>query len=339
MKFANPEYLYLLAILPAVILLHFYSAYRRKKCIESYGDPELVARLMPSKAKMRTTFVFWALLIALALIIVALARPRYGAGKETITTKGVETVVALDISNSMLANDIVAGDEKITRLDKSKALIRRLMKQLRGNKIALIVFAGDSYVQMPISDDHISAEMFLESITPELIERQGTDIAGAIELASRSFTTNDNIGKAIILITDGENHEGGAEEAAKAVAQKGINVFVLGVGSEKGGQISMGKDGPLRDSNGNPVTTKLNEEMAKQIAIAGNGTYIRVDNNSNAQEVLSSEFDKLIKEEIKTDVYTRYNEVFTMVMLFAFIALFVDLAAKMIIDIANSRKK
>ena len=339
MKFANPEYLYLLAILPLMVLFYLYSRKRRRKNIAEYGDPELVGRFIPAKAAMRSSFTFWAILVASALVIFALARPRYGVGKQTITTKGLETVIALDISNSMLAVDDpgVAGFGESTRLDKAKSLVRRLIKQLQGNKVALIVFAGDSYVQMPISDDNVSAETFLESITPDLIERQGTDIAGALDLAVKSFTPDSKIGKAVLLITDGENHEGGAEEAAARAAEKGINVFVLGIGKENGARIPQGKD-YLRDSDGNVVITKLNEEMAKGVATAGKGTYIRAENMASAQEVLESEFGKLAKEEVKKDVYTRYNEVFTVIMVLALIMLFFDLVAKMIIDLTGRNK-
>lgn len=339
MKFANPEYLYLLAILPVMILLYLYSRNSRKRNIAKYGDPELVERLIPKNAKLRSKFNFWAVIVATALIIVALARPRYGVGKETITTMGVETVIALDISNSMLSDDESGSRAtlKTTRLDKAKALVRRLIKQLEGNKVAMIVFAGDSYVQMPISEDNISAETFLSSITPDLIEKQGTDIAGALRLAMKSFTPNSNIGKAILLITDGEDHEGGAEEAAALAAENGINIFVLGIGSESGGRIPMGNDF-IRDTDGSVVITKLNEEMAKNIALAGKGTYVRADNAGSAQDVLFAEFDKLAKEEVKKDVYTRYNEVFTIIMVVAFAMLFFDLIAKMIIDLAGRKK-
>lgn len=341
MKFANPEYLYLLAILPVIVFLFLFSRSRRKKNIAKYGTPELVARFIPKKAGVRSIFTFWAILVATTFIVIALARPRYGVGKETITTKGIETVIALDISNSMLSVDDSGksnNNDNRSRLDKAKQLIRRLIRQLEGNKVALIVFAGDSYVQMPISDDNVSAETFLESISPRLIERQGTDIAGALDLASRSFTPNSSIGKAILLITDGENHEEGAEEAAASAAEKGINIFVLGIGSENGGRIPDG-NGFLRDSNGDVVVTKLNEEMAERIAAAGQGVYVRAENIVSAQDVLSSELDKLAKEEVKKDIYTRYNEVFTIVMFIALLMLFFDLVAKMIIDLSGSKKK
>ena len=334
MNFANPEYLYLLILLPVILVVFIYSNYRRKKDIEKYGDPGLVGRFMPSKSNLRIKITFWAAFIAVALIITALARPRYGEGKQTMTTKGAEVVIALDISNSMLAEDITPN-----RLEKSKMIIRRLAKQLKGNRIALIVFAGDAFVQMPITNDYLSVEMFLESITPELIELQGTDLAKAIDISARSFSANEYIGKAIIVITDGENHEGGAEEAAKRAREKGMNLFILGVGTEQGSRIPNGSNDFIRNSNGDIVISRLNEEMAKKIAQAGEGTYIRVDNTSTAQDILSAEFDKLAKEEVTVDIYTRYNELFTVLVVMAMAILLSDIILNIVLDITERRKR
>lgn len=333
MRFANPEYLYLLILLPLVLLLFIYSNHRRRKNIESYGDPELLKALIPAAASLRNRVTFWLTFVAVALLVVIIARPQFGSKKETVTTRGVEVVVALDISNSMLADDIAPN-----RLEKAKRLIMRIMNENRGNKVALIVFAGDAFVQLPITDDFISAKLFLESITPSLIERQGTDIGAAIDLAAKSFTPNDKVGKAIIVITDGENHEGGAEEAAKRVAEKGMNVFVLGVGTEKGGRIpANGKNDYLRDSDGYVVVSKLNEEMARSIAEAGKGVYVTVDNSNNAQTVIENELDKLNKDEQKTEIFTKYKEQFIAVAILLLIVLVIDTVFSIILD-SLSRK-
>ena len=334
MKFATPEYLYLLLLIPLAIVIYQYACYRRKRNIKRYGDPELTARLIPSYSTTRSSVLFWISLVALALMIVALARPRYGKGKTTITTRGVEMVVALDISNSMLADDI-----KPNRLEKAKRLIKRLAEQLKGNKVALVVFAGDAYVQLPITDDYISIEMFLESISTNLVSRQGTDIGAAINLASRCFTPNDKIGKAIVLITDGENHEGGAEEAAKAAAESGKKVFILGIGTTKGGRIPLSDGNFLRDREGQVVVTKLNEEMAMKIAEAGNGMYLNVDNTNEAQKILSDQLDKMTKDETTTEMYTGYNELFLYPATMAFILLLLDLAIVAYLDNKNRKRK
>lgn len=334
MKFATPEYLYLLLLIPLAIVIYQYACYRRKRNIKRYGDPELTARLIPSYSTTRSSVLFWISLVALALMIVALARPRYGKGKTTVTTRGVEMLVALDISNSMLADDI-----KPNRLEKAKRLIKRLAEQLKGNKVALVVFAGDAYVQLPITDDYISIEMFLESISTNLVSRQGTDIGAAINLASRCFTPNDKIGKAIVLITDGENHEGGAEEAAKAAAESGKKVFILGIGTTKGGRIPLSDGNFLRDREGQVVVTKLNEEMAMKIAEAGNGMYLNVDNTNEAQKILSDQLDKMTKDETTTEIYTGYNELFLYPATMAFILLLLDLAIVAYLDNKNRKRK
>ncbi len=333
MKFATPEYLYLLFLVPLAIVIYKYACYRRNRNIKRYGDPQLVSRLMPSHSARRSSLLFWIPLLAMALIVVALARPRYGKGKTTVTTRGVELVVALDISNSMLADDIYPN-----RLEKAKRLIKRLAEQLKGNKIALVVFAGDAFVQLPITDDFISIEMFLESVSTNLVSRQGTDIGAAINIASRCFTPNDKIGKAIVLITDGENHEGGAEEAAQKAAESGKKVFILGIGTTKGGRIPLQGGNFLRDREGQVVVSKLNEEMAMNIAKAGNGMYLQVDNTNEAQKILSDQLDRMTKDETTTDVYTGYNELFIYPATLAFILLLLDFILVAMADI-KSRKK
>ena len=285
-----------------------------------YGDVQLLKSLMPDVSVYRPSIKFWLSFAALALIVVALARPQFGSKKETITRQGIEAVIALDISNSMMAEDIAPN-----RLEKAKKIISRLIAKFENDKVGLIVFAGDAFVQLPITNDFISAKMFLETISPALISRQGTDIGGAISLAMKSFTNTEGVGKAIILITDGENHEGGAEEAAKLAADKGMNVYVLGIGSLEGAPIPAdGSNDYRRDKEGNVVVTKLNEQMAQTVAQAGNGAYIRVDNTNNAQKILESEVNKLAKADVTTEVYTEFNEQFEFIAWIAFILLVIE---------------
>lgn len=320
MKFANPEYLYLLILIPILLGVFIYAGYRRRKNLRLYGDVNLIKELMPDVSAYRTGIKFWLSLAAFALITIALARPQFGSKKETITRQGIETVIALDISNSMLAEDIAPN-----RLEKAKKIISRLIDKFENDKVGLIVFAGDAFVQLPITNDFISAKMFLETINPSLISRQGTDIGAAINLAMKSFTPNEEVGKAIIVITDGENHEGAAEEAAKAATEKGMNVYLLGIGSLEGAPIPIeGTRDYRRDKDGNVVVTKLNELMAQEIAKAGKGAYIRVDNTNNAQRLLESELDKLAKTDLSTEVYTEYNEQFEFIALIALLLLAIE---------------
>lgn len=221
-RFGEPVYLYLLIVLPILVGLYIYSNYRRRKKIAQYGDPELLAHLMPDVSKYRPDVKFWLVFAALAMVIFMLARPQFGSKMETVKRQGVETVVALDISNSMLAQDVTPS-----RLEKSKKLISRLVETFNNDKVAMIVFAGEAFTQLPITSDYISAKMFLETINPSLISTQGTDIAGAINLAMKSFTPNEGVGRAIVLITDGENHEGGAVEAAQEAAKKRCSCFCI----------------------------------------------------------------------------------------------------------------
>ena len=240
---------------------------------------------------------------------------------ESVTRQGIETVIALDISNSMLAEDIAPN-----RLEKSKKIISKLIDKFENDKIGLIVFAGDAFVQLPITNDFISAKMFMESISPSLISRQGTDIGAAVNLAMKSFTPDKEVGKAVIVITDGENHEGGAEEAAKAAAEKGASIYILGVGSLEGAPIPAERSNDYRrDKDGNVIVTKLNEEMAQNIAKAGNGAYIRVDNTNNAQRLLEKELDKLAKADVTSEVFTDYDEQFHIVAWLALLLLIVDI--------------
>ena len=331
-KFANPEYLYLLILAVVLIAGHILSGIRRNRKLRQYGDPELVSQLMPNASESRKNLKFWLLLISFCIGCVLFARPQFGSRQETVTRKGIETVIALDISNSMLADDVMPS-----RLEKSKRIISNLVDEFKDDKIGLIVFAGDAFVQLPITSDFISAKVFLNTISPTLINRQGTDIKAAIDLATRSFTPNEGVGKAIIVITDGENHEGGAVEAAQAAAEKGYIVNVLGVGLPSGSPIPEGNNGNFRkDREGNVVITRLNENMCRDIAAAGKGSYFYVDNSNSAEKALKQELDKLAKADVETTVYTEYDEQFR---LLAWIILVLLVLEIMVFESRNGRLK
>ena len=319
-RFGEPFYLYLLILLPFLVVFYLYSNYRRRKKIRQYGDPELLEQLMPDVSKYRPDVKFWLMFAALTMVIFMLARPQFGSKMETVKRQGVGTVVALDISNSMLAQDVTP-----CRLEKSKKLISRLVETFNNDKVAMIVFAGEAFTQLPITSDYISAKMFLETINPSLITTQGTDVRGAIDLAMKSFTPNEGVGRAIVLITDGENHEGGAIEAAEEAAKKGIRVFVLGVGSPDGSPIPVeGTNDFRRDKEGNVIVTRLNEQMCQEIAKAGNGMYVRVDNTNRAEKALNAEINKLAKADVETQVFTEFDEQFQVLAWLALIFLAVE---------------
>lgn len=305
-RFEEPAYLYLLLLLPVCVALYLYSNYRKRKAIQKIGDPELIGNLMPDASRHRPDVKFTFVLAAIGLFAVLLARPLFGSKLETVKRQGVEVMIALDISNSMLAEDV-----QPSRLEKAKRLVAQLVDRMQNDKVGMIVFAGDAFTQLPITSDYISAKMFLESIEPSLITKQGTAIAAAINLASRSFTPQEGVGRAIIVITDGENHEGGVSEAIKNVTDKGIQVNVLGVGMPDGAPIPIeGTNDYRRDREGNVIVTRLNEPMCQEIAKEGKGIYVRVDNTNNAQRAISKEIDKMAKSDVETQVYTEFNEQF-----------------------------
>lgn len=307
--------------MPFIVVFYFCSNYRRRKRLKKYGDVRLLERLMPDVSMHRLNVKFWLVWLSIVLLIFVLARPQFGSKMETVKRSGIETIIALDISNSMLAEDVQPN-----RLDKSKNLVSKLVDNFTNDKVGLIVFAGQPFTQLPITSDYVSAKMFLDAIDPSLIAIQGTDIGGAISLALKSFTPQEEIGRAIIIITDGENHEGSVEEVAKIAAEKGIKVFVLGVGLPDGAPIPMGNGNDFRkDKDGNVVVTRLNEQMCQDIANAGNGLYIRVDNSNAAQRLLQSEIDKLAKADVETTIYTEYDEQFMVIAWIVLILLFIDL--------------
>ncbi len=324
-KFANPNALFLYILLLVILAIYFYAGYKRRSAIRRYGSPELLGAMMPEVSRYRPALKFWFTFAALCFMVLLIARPQFGSKMETVKRQGIETVIALDISNSMMAEDVVPN-----RLEKSKNIISKLVDGFEDDKVGLIVFAGDAFIQLPITNDFISAKMFLESITPGLITRQGTNIKAAIDMGTRSFTPKEGVGKAIIIITDGENHEGGAVEAAKAAAEKGMMVYVMGVGSPEGAPIPGERANDFRrDKKGNVIVTKLNEQMCQEIAAAGNGVYIRIDNTGNAQRILQREIEKLAKADVETTIYSEYDEQFSSMAWIALIFLLLEMLLMM----------
>lgn len=321
-RFENPTYLWLLLVIPFLMIVAFLLWRQRKSKFKKLGDIALVRQLMPDVSRYRPAVKSALLLLSLALIIVMLARPQIGTSISNEKRTGIETIIALDISNSMLAEDVVPS-----RLEKSKLLVENLINHFTNDKIGLVVFAGDAFVQLPITSDYVSAKMFLQDINPSLIQSQGTDIARALNIAMNSFTQDEHVGKAIILITDGEDNEGGAAEAAKDARKKGISVFILGIGSTKGVPIPLEGGGYLQ-SNGQTVMTALNEQMCKEIAQAGNGSYIHVDNTNDAEDMLDQKLSALQKGETSSVVYSQYNEQFQAVGIIVLLLLVIDVCIR-----------
>jgi Ca-activated chloride channel homolog len=318
LRFQDSIYLWLLLILPVMAMVRFIVWRQRRSKLRKFGDPELLKQLMPDVSKYRPTVKFWLLMSAIAILICMIARPQMGTKVSHEKRNGIQAIIALDISNSMMAEDVMPS-----RLAKSKLLVENMVDHFNNDKVGLVVFAGDAFVQLPITSDYVSAKMFLQNIEPSLIATQGTDIAKAITLSENSFTQQDKVGKAIIVITDGEDHEGGALEAAKDARKKGINVFILGIGDPKGAPIPDGNGGYLKDNTGQTVMSALNEQMCQQVAEAGSGTYIHVDNTNEAQEKLNDELTKLQSGETNSVIFSEYNEqfqAFGLILIFLLIA-------------------
>jgi len=327
-RFAQPEFLYLLALLPVLIVFYIYASVWSKKAIKRYGNLDLIRQLAPEVSIRRRNLKFWLLFGAIIAVIFVLARPQFGSKLEKVKRKGVEIMVCMDVSNSMLAQDVTPS-----RLDKAKQMLSKLTDGFSDDKLGLIVFAGDAFTQIPITSDYLSAKMFLSSISPSMVSSQGTAIGAAINLAVRSFTPSKTSAKTILLITDGENFEDDAVGAAKTALEKGISVNLVGMGLTKGAPVPVdGNNNYMKDNEGNVVISKLNEKMCKEIAAAGQGLYVRADNTSKAFRAVQSQIDKMNKTELESKVYSEYNEQF---VIFAWVALILLLIDLLILDKKN----
>ena len=331
-KFANPDILYLLLLLPVMVVLWIINNIRRKKALLKLGNPDLVSGLMPELSLFRPNLKMLLGMVALSLLIVVVARPQFGSKLEEVKKEGVEVIIALDVSNSMLAEDI-----RPNRLERAKQALSRLIDNLENDKIGLIVFAGDAYTQIPITTDYISAKMFMSTITPDMVPRQGTSIASAISLAMKSFSPGEDKSRAIIVITDGENHLADPVSAATAAAEAGIVVHTIGIGSADGVPIQMTVNGRreyLKDNDGNTVITKLDEDVLRRVAMAGGGSYVRASSSNLGLEEVYGEIRKMKQQEMESVMYTEYNDQF---QVFAAIALLLLLADSLIMDRKNRK--
>jgi Ca-activated chloride channel family protein len=307
-RFGSIEYLWGLLIIPLLIVFFVWSRISRKKALKKFGQEETLSQLMPYSSKNRPVVKFGILMLALAFFIVGLARPQFGSKLKTEKRKGIELMIALDVSNSMMAADIQPN-----RLERAKRAISRLIDRLKDDKIGLIVFAGDAYTQLPITSDYSSAKLFLNSVNTQIVPKQGTAIGAAIDLAHHSFTPNGEANKAIIVITDGENHEDDAVGAAQSCVDDGIIVHTIGMGLPSGSPIPVQKNGQtdyLKDKEGNVVITKLNEQMLEEISAAGTGIYVRANNAQVGLNTLFDEINKMEKQEMETRTFSEYNDQF-----------------------------
>lgn len=312
-NFAQAQYLFLLLLIPFFFLIQALVLRLRRRRIRKFGDEKLVAQLMPSYAKAKVWVRLTLFSLGFFFLVIGLSRPQIGAKLKEHETKGAEIMIALDVSNSMLAEDYSPN-----RLERAKLAISRLVDKLRDDRIGLIVFAGNSFVQLPITTDYVSAKMFMNSISTESVPVQGTAIGEAINTAMRSFSSQSEKSRAIIVITDGENHEDDPVAAAKQAADMGVRVFTIGVGSPEGKPIPM--DGELlKDKDGNIVVTRLDEKVLQEVAQAGNGLYVRAGNSEFGLNPIIEDIRRMEDEKYSSIVFEEYDEQF---MYFLAIALF-----------------
>ena len=320
-RFANIDLLWLLMLIPVFVAAYIALTVRKRRQLRELGESRLVSRLMPDASHTRPALKFSLMLVAFALLIIAAARPQFGQKEETVKRQGIEVIIALDISNSMLAEDVAPS-----RLDRAKQMLSKMIDQMVNDKIGLVVFAGESYIQLPITCDYVSAKTFLNSITPALIQTQGTAIGKAIQTSITAFGAPESeAGRAIVIITDGENHEDEADHMAKKAYEMGIQVNVIGIGKPEGQPIPIpGTGNYMKDRAGNVVVSRLNEDMCRSIAKEGHGIYVRCDNTNSAMNALEKQLDQLAKTDIQTTTFTDYNEQYQSFALIALLLLVIE---------------
>lgn len=301
---AEPRFLWLLLLVPVLLIVYGISRHLRSRAVLRFGEPSLVRQLMPSWSSAKGWWRMVLFCLAFFFFVIGLSRPLIGAKLSERETRGAEIMICLDVSNSMLAQDY-----RPDRLSRAKLAISRLVDRLQDDRIGLVVFAGTSFVQLPITADYISAKMFLDNIDTGSIPIQGTAIGDAIITAARGFSAQSEKSRAIIVITDGENHEDDAVAAAKTVAESGIKVYTIGVGSGEGEPIPVNGE-LLRDKSGNIVVSRLDEQMLKDIAAVGGGSYVHAGNEEFGLNPIVDEISRMEDERLSSIVFEEYDELY-----------------------------
>jgi len=322
-RLEHSELLNLLWIIPIMIAVYIGVMQWRKKAMKEYGDFTVFGKLIPDFSLMRPKVKFILLIISFVFLILAIANPQIGSKLHEAERKGIDLFIALDVSKSMDAEDI-----QPSRLNRSKQAISKLIDRLGGDRIGIVVFAGNAYVQLPITTDYSAAKLFLSTINSDIVPSQGTAIGNAIELATQSFDDEDH-SKAIIVITDGENHENNAIEAAEAAKEKNITVHTIGMGLPDGAPIPIyengKKNGFKKDKNGNTVVTKLNDKMLSMIAAAGGGISVRANNTKAGLNAIFDEINRMEKKKFKTHVYADYEDRFQYFLAISILLLIIEI--------------
>jgi Ca-activated chloride channel family protein len=307
-RFEHPDYLYALVLLPMLAALFIVFWRWRRKALKKLAHSSLLPQLIPGTSKYKHPVKFLLLMLGLAFLIIGAANPQWGNKREKVKRKSIDVLIALDISTSMYAEDIAPN-----RLERAKKFAENLVEKLKGEQIGLILFAGSAYLQMPVTTDYATAELFIRSASPNLAGTQGTAIAEAIDLARRSFSENNQSHKALIIITDGEDHDGEALEAAQKAREEGVIQFTVGVGTEEGGFIPVfinGREDYKRDESGQPVRSKLNNAILEELARKGDGAYFQIESSDEVAEALQQRIDQVEKRELEVRAFTSFNSFF-----------------------------
>ncbi len=322
-RFESDIWLYALLVIPVLLLVFWLNARWRKNVLKQLGDAEILQNLMPTLSKALPRWKRLLFTLSIAFVLIGMANPQIGTKYEEVKRDGFELMICLDVSNSMLAEDLTPN-----RLERAKQAISRLVDRLKNDKIGIVVFAGEAYIQLPMTVDHSAAKLFLRSIDTDIVPTQGTAIGKAIELAMGSFSTSSKSNKSIIVITDGENHEDDALKQASAATELGIKVHTIGIGSVDGAPIPTyvrgQKLGYRKDREGNTVVTKLNETMLQQVAAAGEGTYVRANNSRTGLDVLMDELEGMQREEFESKMFTSYEDRFQYFIAVALLLLLIE---------------
>ena len=327
--FADPYFLYLLLLVPVIPVVYALVRRRRRRLLDRFGDRDLVRALMPSWSGAKGWLRIVLLTVAFMFFVIGISRPLTGARVKEHKTEGAQIMICLDVSNSMLAQDYTPN-----RLERAKLAISKIVDKLSEDRIGLVIFAGSSFVQLPITTDFISAKMFMRSVDTGSVATQGTAIGDAILTAASSFSTDKEETRAIVVITDGENHEDDPVEAARQAAEAGIRVYTIGVGSPEGKLITLDSE-ILRDKDGNPVVTCLDEECLKDVAAAGGGIYVRAGNEEFGLNPIIDDLRRLRDEEQSVVMFQDFDEQF----MFFFAVAFVLLAAEVLVGERKNKRR
>lgn len=322
-RFEHSIFLWALILVPVLVLLHILYSKWQVKAKKKLGVLSAVEALIPNQSKLKQRLKFYLFLIAYIFLVIGLANPQIGTKQEDVKMEGLEIMVAIDVSNSMLAEDLSPN-----RLTAAKLAMERLIERLKNDKIGMIVFAGEAYIQLPLTSDYSAAKLFLQTINTNIVPTQGTAIGAAINLATESFPEEESANRALIILTDGENHEDDAIAAAEEARKKGIKVFTVGMGSPAGSPIPIIKGGQQngyrQDNDGNTVVSSLNEEMLKEIALAGNGQYVRATNSGAGIPQIIEELSSLEKKEFESKIFTDFEDRYQLFFGLAFLMILIE---------------